>query len=321
MVAHFFILHPIGISEEFAVLNFRCEKTIRLIKALQEQGIAYSVSVSLLKKKDVKVNGRRISENIELKSGDFVEVYWKNRDAEPNRVTAAGVKTSTSFERTEAGYGSFYPVFEDERILVVCKGKGLPVVGTKSLTERLRESYGAKIAPCHRLDTNTTGLVLFAKDSETQKYLTDQMDKRRIIKKYKCVVCGIPERKGACLKAFLFKDRRQSRVYVSEKQRAGAMEILTNYRLIKADESRQLALLEVEILTGRTHQIRAHLAAIGHPILGDGKYGRGEINRMYRVDSQMLCAYYLRLDLDDHPDYCSLKGLEFQIKPEFGLIF
>lgn len=302
------------------MLNFRCEKTTKLIKALQEHGITYTVSVALLKKKEIKVNNRRVSNNVELQAGDLIEVYWRsNADDIPktNRIVPFVQTSSTMYE--EAAYGSFYPVFENERILIVCKGKGLPVVGSGSLSERLRGCYGSNIAPCHRLDTNTTGLVIFAKDGDALAYLIDQMSKHRIIKKYECVVCGVPTESHARLKAFLFKDRRRSRVYVSEKQSAGAMEILTNYRLLKADKLRQLALLEVEILTGRTHQIRAHLAAIGHPILGDGKYGYGKINRMYRADSQMLCAFYLRLDLDDHPDYRTLKGLEFRIKPHFDL--
>ncbi len=296
------------------MLEFRCSKAKRLMKAVQEQGIAYSVAMAALKKRDIKVNGKRVTENVELAAGDFVEIFGIKSFRDVQQMDSA------QNSAVDTGYGKFTVIYEDERMLVINKGKGLAVVGENSLTTHVQRQFGSHIFPCHRLDTNTTGLVLFAKGQEMLRYLTEQFERHNVVKKYECIVCGIPKKQSAELIAYLFKDRRLGRVFVTNKSQTGSMEIKTKYRIKAIDREHELSLLEVELVTGRTHQIRAHLAAIGYPILGDGKYGRGEWNRRFGISDQLLCACYLGLKLKDNSGHIQ-QLLEWKIPSNFDTLF
>ena len=228
-----------------------------------------------LRKKDFRVNDNRISENIILHTGDEIKVFISDELLENN------VSLST--------------IYEDDNILVIDKPTNIEVVGENSVTSILEKKY-PYIKPCHRLDRNTTGLVLFAKNEESLNILLDKFKDHEIEKHYKATVYGIPKVKKAKLEAFLFKDSKKSLVYISNEPRKGYQNIITSYEVIKEDNKQNISVLDVKLETGRTHQIRAHLAYIGFPIIGDGKYGKNEINKKFNRKTQLLESYSLKFN-------------------------
>lgn len=186
-------------------------------------------------------------------------------------------------------------VYEDENIAVCDKPKGVSVAisdgGTDTLEERLLKLYDfAK--PVHRLDATTEGLVMFARNEESYELLLAAFASHGeyIHKFYKCTVSGVPREKQATLTAYMTKDDEKGFVHVSDGERDDAKQIITKYRVKKTEKTDcgYVSELEVELITGRTHQIRAHLAHIGHPILGDDKYGDREMNKKMHMRTPVL---------------------------------
>ena len=228
-----------------------------------------------LRKKDFRVNDNRISENIILHTGDEIKVFISDELLENN------VSLST--------------IYEDDNILVIDKPTSIEVVGDNSVTSILEKKY-SYIKPCHRLDRNTTGLVLFAKNEESLNILLNKFKNHEIEKHYRATIYGIPKVKKAKLEAFLFKDSKKSLVYISDEPKKGYQKIITSYEVIKEDKKQNISVLDVKLETGRTHQIRAHLAYIGFPIIGDGKYGKNEINKKFNKKTQLLESYSLKFN-------------------------
>ena len=228
-----------------------------------------------LRKKDFRVNDNKISENIILHTGDEIKVFISDELLENNV--------------------SLPTIYEDDNILVIYKPTNIEVVGDNSVTSILEKKY-SYIKPCHRLDRNTTGLVLFAKNEESLNILLDKFKNHEIEKHYRAIVYGISKVKNAKLEAFLFKDSKKSLVYISDKPKKGYQKIITSYEVIKEDKKQNISVLDVKLETGRTHQIRAHLAYIGFPIIGDGKYGKNEINKKFNKKTQLLESYSLKFN-------------------------
>ena len=231
--------------------------------------ITQNTLYKLLRKKDIKVNNKRVNTNVTIHTGDIISVY--------------------------ISYSNLLQiVYEDDNILVVNKPTKLEVTGTNSLTSLVHKKYdnsSFQYMPCHRLDRNTTGLVLFAKNKTALDILNKKFKNHEIEKHYLALVYGIPKKETLKMEAYLFKDSKKSLVYISDSFKKGYKKIITYYNIIKRYENSSV--LDVQIETGRTHQIRAHLAHIGHPIIGDGKYGINKINKEFGSKFQQLVAYKL----------------------------
>ena len=228
-----------------------------------------------LRKKDIRINDKRISENVIVHTDDIIKVFICDELLE-NKP-------------------KFSIVYEDNFILVVNKPINLEVTGENSLTSLLEENYSF-IKPCHRLDRNTTGLVLFAKTEQVLDILLDKFKHHEIEKHYLATVYGILPKKQNRLEAYLFKDNKKSLVYISDTPKKGYQKIVTSYKVIKENKKENTSILDVNLETGRTHQIRAHLAHIGFPIIGDGKYGKNEINKKFNQKTQLLESYSLKFN-------------------------
>ena len=167
--------------------------------------------------------------------------------------------------------------------------------------------------PCHRLDRNTTGLILFAKNQLSLDILMQKFKNHEIEKHYLALVYGFPSTFYKRNEAYLFKDNKKSIVYISDVPKKGYMKIVTSFSIIEKRKDNS-CLLDVQIETGKTHQIRAHLAHIGFPIIGDGKYGKNNINKQFGKKQQMLCGYKLKFCFKNNSGILSyLNGFEISL--------
>lgn len=260
-----------------------------------------SLMYKYIRTKRIKLNGSRCEISTKLFEGDLLELYvndeFFSEDSERDFMLVSG---------------SVDIVYEDENILIADKPCGLVVheddAGTvDTLINRIKKylfdkgeyipESEASFAPslCNRLDRNTSGLVMCAKNAESLRILNQAVKERRVKKKYLCAVIGEPIPHEATLKAYLIKNEADNTVRIYDGDcPTGAKQIITAYRVISV--SGGLSLCEIDLITGRTHQIRAHMAHIGYPVLGDGKYGVNAINRKYSVKTQALQSHSLRFD-------------------------
>ncbi len=217
----------------------------------------------LFRDRDIRVNG--------IKTGDR-----KQRVAKGSEITVYEKKSKEKF--------LFLPVYEDEELLVVDKEQG---VNSEGLYYELSKQYPF-LAFIHRLDRNTAGLIVFAKTPRTERGLREAFEKRSAQKTYHALVVGKPNPARKVAEAYLRKNASKSVVSVFDRQVDGAEKIVTGYEVVRAGNG--FSLLSVDLITGKTHQIRAHLAFMGYPILGDEKYGNEQVNAKYHVKRQQLLA-------------------------------
>ncbi len=276
------------------MITFSADKYYaKLTKAILKQRpeLSYNELRKAIRNKDIKINGVRIDRDVELSQGDKVEIYIKPRNFETYRQGA---------------------VYEDQNIAVFYKPKGVQSVGEDSLSEKLKNFYDY-IEPCHRLDTNTDGLMIFALNENAYNELLFLIKERKIRKFYKAIVYGEP--KGKKLTLFLVKDSKTGIVKAYEKQVRGASKAETEFRIIKSYGD--CSEIEAELLTGKTHQIRVSFAHFGNPILGDGKYGSNTLNRAYKVHKQCLTAYKLKFNTERSKIFNYLNGKIIEIPVKF----
>lgn len=231
-----------------------------------------------LRKKDIRINDKKISDNEIVYLDDTITIYIVDE-----QLLGSNKKIDI--------------LYEDDNVIAINKEAGISVTANEinetTLTTLVKQ-HCPTAEPCHRLDRNTSGIVLFSKNNETLEILLQKFKKHEIEKRYKAMVYGIPNPKEAKLHAYLFKDSKDSIVYISDIPKTNYQEIITNYKVIETNKEKNYSILDISIETGRTHQIRAHLAHIGHFIIGDSKYGNNKINKAFKKNMQCLTAYKIK---------------------------
>ncbi len=287
-----------------------------------------------LRKKDIRINGQRVASDRRLAEGDKVTLYL------PAHVFAAGpAPAGADVAGTPAASPAIREVFRGGGLLIVEKPQGMAVhpgarVRSMSLIEALRQRYDdAALTLCHRLDQGTGGLVMLAFETSALTAVQDLMKKHRIRKFYRALVHGAWRAQAvaadgfATYDAWLEKPARQNRVYIHDAFAPGRMSIRTRIRCLRqlrTPSGAPVSELEIELVTGRTHQIRAHLAWLGHPILGDARYGRNRDNHgLYetsggRLRRQQLFATTLHFaDVEKNHRLAWLSNRRFAITPRY----
>ena len=257
----------------------------------------------MLRKKNITLNGGKATGNEKLVQGDHIKLFLSDETFE---------KFSGTEEKIARAHQKLDVIYEDENVLFINKPVGMlsqPADGKEpslveyltgyllengSVTEESLHTFHPSV--CNRLDRNTSGIVAAGKSLAGLQELSTLFHDRDLHKFYRCLVKG-EIKKEKYIKGYLHKDEKCNKVTVQEKETPGALPIETRYRPLSSNGN--VSLLEVELITGRTHQIRAHLAGSGHPIIGDFKYGNRPLNEAYRqkygLQSQLLHAYRLQI--------------------------
>ena len=277
-----------------------------------------------IRQKRIKRNGKRTEFAAILEENDTLQLY----------LTDAQLSETKKKQTTYKPQSPLEIVYEDKNILLVNKPAGLPVhedkdSGSKTLANAIlfyleetgnykkEDELSFTPALCNRIDRNTEGIVIAAKTAEALRFINEKIKAHEIEKSYLAIAHGSFEKKQGTVKNFLFKDAKQNKVYEKSTPVPGAKTAITHYKVLK--EKGQLTLIECTLETGRTHQIRVHMAGLGHPLLGDRKYGNTEKNKPYNEKSQALCAYKVRFSFKTCPqEFAYLNNKTFKIeKPSF----
>ena len=275
-------------------------------------GMPKSLIYKSIRTKKIKVNRKRAEANYVLQQGDIVLLFLKEEFFASSDPDAYFLTLTPKVDI----------VHEDDDLLLVNKPMGVSCIPDEredrdTLINHIKAYLYRKgeydpesensFAPalCNRIDRNTCGIVIAAKNAETLRKINDDIKFRRIDKKYLCIVHGIPKPGSSIIEGYLIKDSKTNtvKVYDTKPSKGDAKSIKTGYKVLRIKNS--LSLVEIVLYTGRTHQIRAHMAHIGHPLLGDGKYGINKEDKKLGYKYQALCSYSTTID-----------GREYRIDPE-----
>ena len=292
----------------------------RLDKFIQKSvpRLPQSMMYKAIRNKRIKINGKRAEISTRLQTGDIVQMYINDEFFD--------TAVETEFMAAPAILDI---VYEDKNIILIDKKNGLVVHEDNentvdTLINRLKHYLYEKgeykpeeensFAPslCNRLDRNTGGIVIAAKNAESLRIMNQKIKDRELEKYYLCITVGVPPKKKDTITAYLEKNSDDNTVKVTDRKTAKNKTIITTYKVLKTKQN--LALLEIKLDTGRTHQIRAHMAHIGCPLLGDGKYGINKVNKEYKIKTQALYSYKLKFTFETDSGCLEyLNGKEFRV--------
>lgn len=275
---------------EIKIKNEILKNNKTVIKYLSKiyPNLSYGTLQKALRNKDIRINDKKINSDCILNENDNLKVYISDE-----LLFNLPCKLMT--------------IYEDDNILVIYKPQGIlsnieeinekenEILGGQEFTldDLVKKNLGNYII-CHRLDRNTAGIILFAKNEDVHKEILDGFNKNFIHKEYIAyVACSKFEKDEETLEKYLVKNSTYSYVKIHDKMVPNSQKIITKYKVLKKDEKKDFAILNVEIPTGKTHQIRAQLSSINHPIIGDSKYGKNTINKKFKQNKQLLFAYKL----------------------------
>ena len=279
-----------------------------------------SLAQKYIRIKRIKLNGGRAERDTRLNTGDVLQLYINDEFFDKPREDNAFLTVATP---------KLNIVYEDEHILLVDKRPGLAVhphdgaeYGRTLIDHiqaylyqkrewRPREENAFTPALCNRIDRNTGGIVIAAKTAEALRVMNQKIKDREMDKRYLAIVEGTPKPAKGSLKGYLFKDAKKNRVFVTNTPQPGSKSCQTNYRVLASEKG--LSLVECELITGRTHQIRAQFAHAGHPLLGDGKYGK--LDKRFDRTYQALYSYKLTFTFTSEAGELEyLNGKSFQVE-------
>ncbi len=284
----------------------RFDKYLKKLLALAPGSFVYK----MLRKKNIVLNGKKADGTEKLQAGDTVRLFLSDETFEK---FSANEKTSAEFQDLKSLSGKLEVVYEDADVLIINKPSGMLsqkaepsdisaneyilsyLIEKGELTEEMLKTFKPSI--CNRLDRNTSGLLAAGKTLKGLQEMSRAFKERTVCKYYRCIVKG-EIHEDAYIKGWIWKDERSNKVEIFQSSAKELQEIETEYHPLKAANG--YTELEVHLVTGRSHQIRAHLASIGHPIVGDVKYGDSKTNTDFRchaqIPSQQLHAY--RMDFE-----------------------
>ena len=279
-----------------------------------------SLAQKYIRIKRIKLNGGRAERDTRLQTGDVLQLYINDEFFDKPREDNAFLTVATP---------KLNIVYEDEHLLLVDKRPGLAVhphdgaeYGRTLIDHiqaylyqkrewRPREENSFTPALCNRIDRNTGGIVIAAKTAEALRVMNQKIKDREMDKRYLAIVEGTPKPREGSLKGYLFKDEKKNRVFVTDTPKPGAKSCQTNYKVLESRNG--LSLVECQLITGRTHQIRAQFAHAGHPLLGDGKYGK--LDKRFDRTYQALYSYKLTFTFTtDAGGLEYLNGKSFQVQ-------
>ena len=278
-----------------------------------------SLAQKYIRLKRIKLGGKRVDRDTRLNTGDVLQLYINDEFFDKPREDNAYLTVATP---------KLNIVYEDDHILLVDKRPGLAVhphdgaeYGRTLIDHiqaylyqkkewRPREENAFTPALCNRIDRNTGGIVIAAKTAEALRVMNQKIKDRELDKRYLAIVEGTPKPRDGSLKGYLFKDAKKNRVFVTDTPQTGSKSCQTNYKTIVSKNG--LSLVECELITGRTHQIRAQFAHAGHPLLGDGKYGK--LDKRFDRNYQALYSYKLTFTFSTEAGSLEhLNGKRFQV--------
>ena len=279
-----------------------------------------SLAQKYIRLKRIKRNNGRANRDDRLVQGDTLQLYINDEFFDTPREDNAYLTVTAP---------KLNIVYEDDHLILVDKKPGVAVhphdgaeYGRTLIDHiqaylyakrewRPREEHSFTPALCNRIDRNTGGIVIAAKTAEALRVMNQKIKDRELDKRYLAIVEGTPKPREGVLKGYLFKDAAKNRVFVTDKPQPGSKSCQTNYKVL--DSRNGLSLVECELITGRTHQIRAQFAHAGHPLLGDGKYGK--LNKNFDRNYQALYSYRLTFTFtSDAGSLAYLDGKTFQVE-------